>query len=231
MELKKRIMKTKYFILLLGLSLGLASCEIDNYDEPNAVFSGQITYEGEPIGVAYNDVRFQLWQSGFGNEGPIDVHLDQDGSFSTHLFNGSYRLSFIEGQGPFEAQQDTLQIDLQGNTNQDIEVTPYYMIRNANFNQTGNSVQGSANLEQIITGEDSREIEHVTLYLNRTQFVSHTGDGNIAHSDADLEDLNNLTMEVDIPDDLNQDYVFARIGVRIQGEEDMLFSEVEKIDL
>ena len=60
-------MKTTYYILFLGLILSLAACEIDNYEEPGALFTGAITYEGDTIRVAQNTVWFQLWQSGFGN--------------------------------------------------------------------------------------------------------------------------------------------------------------------
>jgi hypothetical protein len=235
MESKYKIMKAIYSVLFLGLILGLASCEIDNYDEPDGLFTGQITYQGDPIMVGYNEVRFQLWQSGFGNEGPIDVHVDQDGSFSARMFNGNYRLNLLDGQGPFKANfvneqvGDTILVDLNGDTNLNIEVTPYYMVRNPQFSISGNTVEASASLEQIITGEDARNIDHVTLYLNSTKFVSNNNDENIARGDADISELSNLSMLVDIPENITQDYIFARIGIRISGVEDMIFSPIEKL--
>jgi hypothetical protein len=235
MESKYKIMKTIYSILFLGLILGFTSCEIDNYDKPDAFFSGQITYQDDPIMVGYNHVKFQLWQSGFGNEGPIDVHVDQDGSFSARMFSGTYRLKLNEGDGPFKANfvneqlGDTILVDLNGDTNLNIEVTPYYMVRNPQFSISGNTVEASASLEQIITGEDAKDIEHATLYLNSTMFVSNNNDENVARGDADISELSNLSMSVDIPGDITQDYIFARIGVRISGVEDMIFSPVEKL--
>lgn len=235
MDSKYKIMKAIYSVLFLGLILGLSSCEIDNYDEPDGLFTGQIMYQGDPIMVGHNEVRFQLWQSGFGNEGPIDVHLDQDGSFSARMFNGNYRLNLLSGQGPFKAnfvneqQGDTILIDLNGDTNINIEVTPYYMVRNSQFSISGNTVEASASLEQIITGEDLRNIDHVTLYLNSTKFVSNNNDENIARGDADISELSNLSMSVDISENITQNYIFARIGVRISGVEDMIFSPIEKL--
>lgn len=217
--------------------MSLGSCEIDNYDEPEAMFTGQITYQGEPIRVETDEVRFQLWQSGFGKEGPLDVHVAQDGSFSALFFSGDYRLDFIDGQGPFRAnivneqQGDTIYVSLNGDTTMDLEVTPYYMIRNAEFTNSGSTVQASANLEQIITGEDGRTVERVTLYLNDSQFVSENSDENIARTDADLTDPTSIDVSLDIPADYNNDYIFARIGVKIAGVEDMLYSRVEKFDL
>ncbi len=112
-----------------------------------------------------------------------------------------------------------------------LEVTPYYMVRNPQFSFSGNNVQASIDLEKVITNEDARDIDHVTIYLNTTQFVSPSSDGNIARSEADLSDLNNLSMSVDVPENVEQDYIFARVGVRIQGIEDMIFSEIVKLDL
>ncbi len=229
-------MNTKYYILFLGLILSLGSCEIDNYEEPKSLFEGALTYQGDTIRVAQNDVRFQLWQSGFGKEGPLDVHVTQDGSFSSLLFNGDYRLKFIDGQGPFKAisqggqQGDTIYLNLNGSTNMELEVMPYYMIRNPQINVSGNSVNASIELQQVITGMDARDIEHVTLYLNKTHFVSANGDMNIARGDADLTNMDNLSMMVEIPDNLNQDYLFARVGVKIAGVEDMLFSPLQKLN-
>lgn len=232
-------MKIKYNILfLLGLALTFGSCEIDNYEEPQSFFTGQITYEGEPIRVASDQVRFQLWQSGFGKEGPLDVHVAQDGSFSALLFDGDYRLDFMGGQGPFiantvnEQQGDTLFIEINGDIQMDLEVTPYYMVRDPQFSLSGNTVQASVSLEQIITGQNAKGIEYVTLYLNTTQFVSSNSDENIASSDAEIvdEDLDNLQISVEIPDDITQDYVFARIGVKIDGVEDMIYSPIEKLE-
>lgn len=224
-------MKTRYYILFLGLILSLGSCEIDNYDEPDALFSGQLTYQGEPVRVAADEVRFQLWQSGFGNEGPIDVHVAQDGSFSALLFSGEYRLTLLSGEGPFVANTGEEQILINGDTNRDIEVTPYYMIRNATISVSGNSVEASASLDQIVTGEGARNVERVTLYLNDSQFVSENSDENIAGGDANLEDLSSLSMTAEIPGDYDRNYIFARIGVKIEGVEDMLFSQVQKLTL
>lgn len=231
-----KIMKKTYYILFLGLMLSLASCEIDNYDEPEALFTGAITYQGDTIRVAQNDVRFQLWQSGFGNEGPMDVHVAQNGSFSALLFKGDYRLKFLDGQGPFKANYvneqagDTIYLDINGDTNMELEVTPYYMVRNPQINLSGNTVQASIDLEQVITGEAAKDVEHVTLYLNTTQFVASNGDMSIARSDADLTDLNNLSMSLEVPD-VPQDYIFARVGVKIVDVEDMIYSPVVKLNL
>lgn len=232
-------MKLKYSIFILGALTFLASCDkVDNYEEPDAFFTGQVVYNNEPIRVGSNQVDFQLWQSGFGKETPLGVTLDQEGKFSARLYSGDYRLAFVKGQGPFrtniinEQQLDTIFVDLNGNTEMNIEVTPYYLIESAEFTKSGTTIVGKCSINKIIADSDAKDIERVTLYVNKTQFVSDNGDYNIIASDGDFSDLNNINISVDLPETtVNREQLYARIGVRMVGVEDMIFSPVEKIDL
>ena len=235
---KFKIMQLRsYFFILLVLAGFLTSCSKDNYDAPGSTFSGRIVYQGDPIEVEYNQVRFQLWQTGFGKLTPIDVVIKPDGSFSSMLFNGSYKLSFPGGQGPYMtlhdgSSKDTLAIDISGNKTMDINVVPYYMVRNPQFNVSNGAVGANFSLEKIITDANAKDIERVTLYLNNTVFVS--GAANVANSNingSDITDLNNITMSVNIPNlTRSQNYIFARIGVKISGVEDMIFSPVKELN-
>lgn len=230
-------MKIKYFILFVGFALALVSCEIDNYDEPESFFTGRVVYNGTPIEVGALEVRFQLFQPGFGNLAPLDVHLDTDGSFSGRFFDGDYKLKFVDGQGPFKANYvneqagDTIFIQIKGNTEMDLEVTPYYMVKSSQFSATGNTVSGSISLDKIITGDEGREIEYVNLYINESQFVSNNDDYNIGRADVEVSSLDNIAGSINLPDDYSKNYIYARMGIKIAGVEDLLFSEVTKLDL
>jgi len=85
--------------------------------------------------------------------------------------------------------------------------------------------------EKILAGDQGRDVESVTLFLNATTLVSNNGDYNIAQANADLSDLSNLDFSTAIPDNYNDPYIFARVGVKIVGVEDLIFSPVEKIAL
>ncbi|MDG3583859.1 DUF3823 domain-containing protein [Galbibacter pacificus] len=232
-------MKARYLIILIGAFIILASCnDIDNFDEPGTFLTGNVVYNQDPVPVGNNEVEFQLWQPGFGTLTPLGVRIAQDGSFSARLYNGDYKLVFVDGQGPFrtnivnEQQQDTIFIDIDGDKEISIEVTPYYLIQNASFNKTGNSIEGTCRLEKIITDADAKNIERVTLYVNETQFVSDNGDYNDARIDGDFTNPNAVSMTVEIPEMLaSKEYLYTRIGVKIAGVEDMIYSQVEKIDL
>ena len=124
------------YIILAVVGSALMACEKDNYEPPNALLSGRLLYQGEPIYVEYDRVSYDLYQDGFGKTGPLGSTFTQEGEFSQLLFDGDYKMVIPGGQGPFVTLQndtggaDTILIDLRGNTTTDIEVTPFWMIRN-----------------------------------------------------------------------------------------------------
>jgi hypothetical protein len=228
----------QYIALIAFCALG-ASCKKDNYAEPSSKLTGRIVYKGEAIGVENYQVPYELYQFGFGKVGPIGSSFGQDGTFSALLFDGEYKLIVPNGQGPFRWKQttggapDSITINLKGNQNMDIEVMPYYMIRNAQLTGGSGQVKATFGVEKIITDANARDIENITLYINKTQFVSGADNGNIAASGVDgpaIVDPNNISLTVTVPGITPaQNYVFARIGLKIAGVEDRLYSSIQKI--
>jgi hypothetical protein len=228
----------KYLPVII-IVVALFSCKKDNYSPPNNLLTGSLLYQGDTIYVERNAVHFQIYQYGFGQVAPIstDETFAQDGSYSAALFSGDYKLIIPNGDGPFMWKQtaagtpDSVSISMKGNQTVDLEVTPFYMIRNAQITASGSSVNATFKIEKIITDVNAKDIESVSLYINKTQFVS--GGNNIAHADingADIVDPNNISMSVDIPSITpTQNYVFARIGLKIAGVEDMIFSPLVQV--
>ncbi|KQM69333.1 hypothetical protein ASE74_04805 [Pedobacter sp. Leaf216] len=233
-------MKNRFYYVIAAVAVLFSSCKKDNYDAPEADFTGRIVYKGEAINVEYGQVNFELWQSGFGNYSALNVNVNQDGNYSAKLFDGDYKLVFSPNQGPFlwkknaAGRQDSIAVNISGSKTLDIEVMPYYMIRGATLTATAGKVNGFCRLEKIITDANAKDIERVSLYINKTQFVdggNNLGDGAVQNiSGAAIADLNNLNLSVTIPSMTpTQNYVFARIGVKIAGVEDMIFTPVAKI--
>ncbi|HEY4206359.1 MAG TPA: DUF3823 domain-containing protein [Puia sp.] len=232
-------MKTsyKYFLGILALASAVA-CKKDNYAPPSSYLTGHLVYNGDTIQVERNQVPFQIYQYGFGQVGPIGSTFTQDGKYSEVLFPGTYKIIIPNGQGPFMWKQtghgdpDTVSVDLKGNQTVDLQVTPYYMIRNANISISGGTASATCKVEKIITDANAKDVERVSLYVNRTQFVSNAD--NVAKADkaaADITDMNNISLSVGVPALTNptQNYVYARVGVKIVGLEDMIFSPLVKI--
>ena len=226
-------------MMAVGMSTALFSCAYDNMDAPGSRLKGQITYQGEPISVekpSGNDpaVYFELWEN---KRTPIRVAVAQDGSFSAMLFNGNYKLIIPSGQGPFrsilneETQSDTIPLRVGGSKTLNIEVLPYYMVRNVQMGKNGDNIEASFALEKIITDVNAKDVERVSLYLNKSTFVD--GATNLRVVDlagGSIADLGDIDLSASIPTMVPaQDYIFARVGVKIAGVSDMLYSPVQKI--
>lgn len=225
------------YIVTVLCCASIISCKKDNYDPPSSLLTGRIVYKGEAINVEHDRVPFELYQYGFGKVGPINGAITQDGKFSHLLYDGDYKFVVRPGQGPFLWPQsggkaDTISITVKGSMNMDIEVNPYYMIRTPQIAKGSAGITASCKAEKIITdAANAKNIERVSLYINKTQFVS--GTDNIAKMDiagSDITNPNNITMSVAVPNiSPIQDYVYARIGLKIAGVEDMIFSPLTRI--
>ncbi|GAB3942487.1 DUF3823 domain-containing protein [Spirosoma harenae] len=241
----------KTYLALLLFILGLTGCELDNFEPPKSTFEGRLVYKGEPllmqsanVAVGNNSdfpVFLELWQKAYNNRSSIRIPIKQDGSFSSLLFDGEYKLIVPNGQGPFLWKRtasntpDSLNITVQGSQTLDIEVMPYYMLRNAKMALSGRKISGSVSLEKVITdATNGKAVERVSLYVNKTQFVDAGNSLNKADlAGADIKDLANVSLTTgDLPALVpSQAYVFARIGLKIAGVEDMIYTPVQKINL
>ena len=232
-------MKLRLIIALGVISGFLASCGYDNFDEPASKLEGKLVYKGEAINVSYNDVTFQLWEPGWQKKGEINVSVNQDGTYGAMLFDANYKLVIPKNQGPFmsltnaETKSDTILVNLNGSKVMDIEVMPYYMIRTPLFTVAGREVTGTFKVEKIITDANAKDVERVNLYVNKTQFVDFRS--NVASAElagTSVTAGNTITLKATVPAlTPTQNYVFARIGLKIAGVEDMIFSPVVKVNL
>lgn len=164
----KRIILTILPALLFIASF--TACGFDNYDEPKSLLSGKVVYQGEALQVrgTGEKVRLQLYQYGYPNLVPIDVFVGQDGSFSAMLFDGEYKMVTRNNNGPWSTPRDSVTVVVKGNTVQNMEVTPYFTISNANMQVSGDNVTATFTVNKIV---QSSEIEKFVLLLNKTQFV------------------------------------------------------------
>lgn len=226
------------YIPILAALVILSSCKKDNFDGPSTSFKGRVVYQGESIHVEQDQVRFQLWETGWQLKAAFDVAITQEGGFSAVLFDGNYKLVFPKNDGPFMTPsagdlKDTQVVTLKGNKELDIEVLPYYMVRNTKFTQAGGTITSTVKIDKIITDANAKDVESVSLYINKTAFVGANENLRIARKDSTVNgatDLANVQLKVSIPTITPiQNYVYARVGVKISGVEDRIYSPIEKI--
>ncbi len=223
-------MKVKIFIIITLSFFVLISCEHDNYDAPNAILSGKVVYEGEAVGVRTNGTQLELWQDGYELYSKIPVHIAQDGTYSASLFAGQYKLVRLAG-APWESQSnDTIFIDVKGNTNLDVHVNPYFIIKNETFSVNQGSITTTFDVEKIVS---TAKIHSVNLYLSKSILTDNIKYDEVEELDVSKWDVDKKgTIVAKIPDNLkNAGYIFARIGVRSTSSSEYIFTPVAKIEL
>src|SRR5690606_28374043 len=117
--------------LLIGLVA--ASCDFDNFEEPKSTLSGRVVYNGEALGLRSNGVELEIWQHGYDLFQKIPVYVAQDGTFSAVLFDGDYKMTLLRGNGPWMDQTDSIDVQVRGDQMSDVEVQPYYVLRNSSI--------------------------------------------------------------------------------------------------
>ena len=228
-------MKPQMYFLLLLVSVGfISSCELDNYEAPKSMLKGNVVYNGQPVNIRSNagGVKLELWQRGYALFSKIPVNIDQDGSFSASLFDGDYKLTRLRG-APWADNTDTINVQVRGTTTVDVPVDPYFVINNISFQKNGTaSVTATFNLQRVNTG---RALELARIYLGRTMIVDQNNNagGSITVAAAAIPDLTQpITATVNIPASVSgQNFIYARVGVKVVGVAELLYSAPQQIQL
>ena len=210
--MKKRIINIG---IITALFVALAACGKDNYEAPEAKLTGRVVYNGQAIGVrgSNQSVYLQLWQDGYALKTPINLYVTQDGSFAATLFDGDYKMVTVNGNGPWASSQDTVFVQVKGNTVADYTVKPYYTISNISYTLTEGVLKASFDVTAV---DPSREIEYISLMINDTRFV----DFGQKMSSVELSEVSpgRIELELNVGDQLNNTKsLFARVGLKING--------------
>lgn len=218
-----------YAIVLLAALPALAACEFDNYTPPESTLQGRVVYQGQPVQVRQNAVQLELWQDGYALRRDIPVHVNQDGTFAAKLFDGDYKLVRKQNNGPWANSSDTIRVELRSSTTIDVPVSPYFLIATPTIQRAGNAVTASFTVQQATPG---RNLERVALYVGTTQFVDARYNAGKSERNVSNTAIGANTLSLDVASlAQSRDYLFARIGVKAAGVEEMIYSPVQKIQL
>jgi hypothetical protein len=221
-------MKTIKYLILIAL---FSACEIDNYASPASELKGKVLYNDLPVGVRSGGVQLELWQPGYALNNKIPVYINQDGSFTASLFDGKYKLTFVSGNGPWVVSRDTILLEVKGKTEVSLPVKPYYVPRNENITVNGGKVNATFSIETV---DNSRQVQAVGLYIGTTEILDNIN--NKQRVELQGAAIGSLTQPIQISADLisslaQRNYVFGRLGIRITGVNEMIFSPVVKLNL
>ena len=223
-------MKKYIMYSLASISLMLAGCEKDNFDAPNAMLEGQVTYQGEPVFVRSNSAEFQIWQDGYALDELIPVFIAQDGTYSVSLFAGEYKLVRRGGDPWLPQLNDTIVVQVDGTTQIDVPVTPYINVNNESFQVNGQTLNASFQIEQIV--EDTN-VQEISIMLSRNILLDRNiNDFNQVIELEDFEFGASNSVDVEIPESLRDEgYLYVRIGARSSMANELIYTNAQQIDL
>jgi len=224
-------MKIKFLIPIIAIAgMLLSACEYDNFTPPESTLSGKVVYQGKAVSVRNNGPVLELWQDGYPLRSPIVLSFNQDGTFAAKLFDGKYKLT-RRGEAPWLQQStDTIAITVNGNTNIDVPVTPYFNLSNETYTKSGNTITARFVVDKVVP---TANVELVRLYLGKSILTDQVqrevrAEGNVAG----LVFGGQNTIATDLPDNLkNLDYVFARLGIKSTVSGEYNYTQVQKISL
>lgn len=219
----------KYTIIICLSALLFSACKKDDKEPPSAMITGQIVHQKQPLSVRSGGVELELWQYGYQLRTKIPVYVKDDGSFSIRVFNGDYKLTLLQNNGPWASHNDSIDVKVDGSAQVELNVVPYFTVGSATYQKTGNSVQATFSIQQI---NADRNLEAVRLYIGQTRLVDQNFNlANASKPAAEITDFNQpITLTADIPTALlTKGYGFVRVGVKTQGVAEMIYSLPEEI--
>ena len=184
--------------LILILGLFLVTgCELDNFDEPKSEFKGRFVYEGEAL------------------------------QFNSLMYDGFYKIVLRQDRGPWIPRKDTIEVNIKGNQILDVEVTPYFLIKDTEIDFQNKVVKVKCKINQMV---ETASIDRAVIYISKTKLVDNVA--KIAE-----KSFTNLTPgEHEFTFDLNDNgvtdaakFLYARIGVKAREGNDYIFSEVTQL--
>ena len=226
-------MKRRLFAaFVLSFALVLSACEYDNYAPPTSLLEGQVTYEGEALGVRQRAIDLELWETkDYALNDYIPLNLHQDGTFSAMLYSGDYQLVVKPDNGPWVGNTDTISVHVAESDNSvEVPVTPFFTIQNEEFTVSDTTITATVDIEQVV--EDS-ELETVGLYIGSTQFVSSVNNISSTTMSGDaVTSMEGVELTVHVPpEEQDREYVFARVGVKTSGVGELIYTQVQQVEL
>lgn len=153
----------KILLLFPFFIFALTSCEIDNYDGPDASIHGSILDEqtGELVGTDIeNGSSIKVREHGFTNPADQTWVIMNTGEYRNNMiFAATYDVRFENGNFyPFEIKDFIIK---KGDNIYDFKVTPYLRIKNAGIVKNGNTITATFSLEG---GKPEVKLKEIQLF-------------------------------------------------------------------
>lgn len=162
----------KVVFMISCIIIALTSCEIDNYEAPNASIHGSILDEktGELIGTDIQECGLTVVELGFENPQNQRWNIMNTGEYRNNMvFAATYDMRFENGNCyPFQEKDVVVK---KGDNVKDFKVTPYIRIKNPTIVKNGNIVTATFSIE---SGKDEVKLSSLQLFAFSDMWVAHS---------------------------------------------------------
>ncbi len=162
----------KIFLAISCCLLALASCEIDNYEGPDASIHGYILDEqtGEPVGTdIQNGSAITVVEQGWTNPQNQTWSIMNTGEYRNDMiFAAIYDVRFENCNFyPFEIPDFEVK---KGSNEYNFEVTPYIRVLNPSVTKSGNTITATFSLEG---GKSEVKLKEIQLFAFSDKWVGN----------------------------------------------------------
>lgn len=167
-------MKKIFYLLILSFAISIQSCEIDNYDGPDASISGKFldSVTGELVGTDITDGNsIGVYELGWDTEAKQTWYINNTGEYTNNLvFAANYRIEFTNCNFyPFIVNDFVVK---EGENTHDFTVTPFLRIRNPaiTYDSASKTVKATFNLE---AGANEVSLKEIRLFAFTDHWVGN----------------------------------------------------------
>lgn len=200
----------KIGLLVSCCLLALTSCEIDNYEAPNASIHGSFLDEktGELVGTDIQECSLTVVELGFTNPENQGWKIMNTGEYRNNMvFAGTYDMRIENGNCyPFKEEGVVVK---KGDNTKDFKVTPYLRIINPSIKKEGSKIIATFSLEG---GKAEVKVASVRLFAFSDMWVANsvkfgvTGGGDIQDFNPSVSvDNTAYRLEIDCASEGNKD--------------------------
>jgi|SRR5690554_763880 len=196
----------------------LSSCELDNYDGPDATLQGSFI-DGETQELVQQDIirgtMVKIIEHGYDPVAPQYIRAQPEGTYvDKMLFPNTYTIQ--PERGNF-VQVEPQEIVIKGETTLDFVVTPYIRVKEASIAKVGDKILATFKLQQNVPNNVGR----IGLYVHPEPIVGEpirTIASEMAIN-AVVDPEQTFTLEIDVPSNSSRleagKQYFFRIGALI----------------
>jgi len=163
--------KILYIFSILTSTIFFSCTSVDNYDEPNAILSGNVmdSITGKSFITGQAESSIRLWEMSWSdNPTPQDIPIKQDGTYNdTKLFGATYDMQPYGGA--FWPAQRQTGITLKGSLKKDFKVIPYLYVTDVTSQLVGTTLKLTCKLKAPVTQNLPRVLE-IRPFVSLTQF-------------------------------------------------------------